>query len=547
MQVKFSLINKVIVKIILSIILFSDSSLGSSEDSLGQLRFDFLGLECRIISKEEILSMKQINGKYHTIYYQPEREDEAQKINSILEKGDSIILEITGLEELVKFNVVLPLTKGLYYTDLPYTMIIPDDDPIFLFSVFHEQFEITLQLKFNLYQDPQNRFVGDGLANYLMWTIMAQFWPEIFYKYSQDISDIFTNSTKIYDLSLWKLDTSEIESEFSSHCYYVAPYFWAKIITKSKQSELIKTFIAKLKTSAKLSFNEIIKILRQLTKLDISQEMKISASEITKEITKYWLFFNVPTDMTVIYGPVNDSIIFDENYHRKFVINYYYLIDKYEVSNEQFCKFLNACGNQQQGGAYWIELDSYPEIQKLKERYFVKSGREKYPVRWVTWYGAQAYAKWSGKRLPTEAEWKKAGQGRIGAKYPWQRKAEDNGWDSTLCNWQEYGIYDGHEHTAPVDSFAKGKSSYGCYNMVGNVFEWVWDWAKPLEQLTTINPIGDTGVYKIQLGGSFNSNKQWQTTYSRLLRLPNSSYSDVGFRCAKDLPQLKVLPNLKGK
>lgn len=534
-----------LIRIIISSILILDVVLGFEENSLGQVRFNFNGLEFKYISKDEIINLNQINGKYYTIYYPPVREEEAKKVNILFEKGDSIILAITGLDELVKFNIVIPSSQGLFYTDLQYTMIVPDGDPIFIFSLFHEQLEATLQLKYNLYKDSRNRFVGDGLANYIMWTIMAQVWPEIFYKYSQDIADLFTYSTKLYDLSLWKLDTNEIAPEFSNKCYYLAPYFWAKIIDKSNQPELIKMFIEQISIYKNLSFNEIVKILRQLTKLNIRKELKISASEILSNISKYWFFFSVPTDMRVIYGPITDSIILDEDYNRKFVIDYYYLIDKYEVSNEQFCKFLNACGNQKQEGVYWIELDCYPEIQKVGEKYIVMPGKEKYPVRWVSWYGAQAYAKWVGKRLPTEAEWKKAAQGRLTAKYPWQRNIKEENWDSTLCNWGECGIYDGFEYSAPVDSFAKGKSVYGCYNMVGNVWEWVYDWAKPLDQLPTINPIGDTGVYKIHVGGSFNYNKEWQTTYSRLLGLPTAAYSGVGFRCAKDLPQLKDIHNIK--
>ncbi len=501
----------------------------------------------KFVPKEEILKLKYLDGKYYRIYYLKE-EEKALFAYQTLNKGDSIFKEITGLElEKEKYNFILLDTFGVFYTDLPNSLILTYIKDIVTFKgrIFWE-FKRKMEGILESYFDYQkNRFVGDGLANLIIYELMALFWPENFYRLSQEIANNFGYSNKIYDLSKWQ--TSELfkfKKDDWNFYYYIAPYFWAKIIDKSKNPYLIKDFIKELRNAKDRSQKNIIKILERLTKLNIKKELKISSQEIYNNICKYWYFIKVPQDMVVIWGPKEDSVILDETVNKKFVITYPFLIDKYEVSNEEFCNFLNACGNKKEEGRYWIELDCYPEIEKIGDKYVVKKGREKYPVRWVTWYGAKAFAEWKGKRLPTEAEWKKAAQGRMGLKYSFSRGKPEI-WDSTKCNWGDSGKFDGYEYTAPV--FAYEPSIYGCYNMVGNVFEWVEDWYMPIEKLPIINPKGDCGEYKVHVGGCFKYIKEWQTTYSRIAGLPNASYSGVGFRCAKDLPTIEELKKEKGR
>ena len=139
-----------------------------------------------------------------------------------------------------------------------------------------------------------------------------------------------------------------------------------------------------------------------------------------------------------------------------------FYIDKYEVTNAQYKEFINVNPQWQKGSI----LGKYHNDKYLKfwQGNNYPPGRENHPVVYVSWYAAMAYAKWTGRRLPTEAEWEKAARGRlVGAKYPWGDEI-----DSTRAN---YGGELGD--TKPVGSYPP--NDYGLYDMTGNVMEWCLD------------------------------------------------------------------------
>ena len=167
--------------------------------------------------------------------------------------------------------------------------------------------------------------------------------------------------------------------------------------------------------------------------------------------------------------------------------------------------------------------------------------RSHHPVVHVSWGDAQAYCKWSGQRLPTEAEWEYAARGGLVQKlYPWGDKLRPNG--EHRCNiWQgdfpnRDTAEDGYSGTCPVDAFPP--NGYGLYSLSGNTWEWCADWfdTKFHQEGPRLNPTGPThGSARVMKGGSFLCHKSYCNRYrvaARTSSTPDSSTSHLGFRCA---------------
>jgi formylglycine-generating enzyme required for sulfatase activity len=209
-----------------------------------------------------------------------------------------------------------------------------------------------------------------------------------------------------------------------------------------------------------------------------------------------------------------------------------YWMDQTEVTNAKFAAFLNQQGNQTEGGVGWLDAgDTDALIVQSGSMWIPKSGYEEHPVVEVSWYGAQAYCAWAGRRLPTEAEWEKAARGGLeGATYPWGNEAPvctrgtQNGAQFDSCSGR----------TMLVGTFAA--NGYGLFDMAGNIWEWVMDWYQSnyYANSPSNNPQGPSvGDRRVLRGGSWNGNINDLRVGHRFRYLPsNPYYGDRGFRCA---------------
>jgi formylglycine-generating enzyme required for sulfatase activity len=208
-----------------------------------------------------------------------------------------------------------------------------------------------------------------------------------------------------------------------------------------------------------------------------------------------------------------------------------YLIDQFEVTNNQLAIFLNEFGNQEEGGVNWYkEEDPAVHIHLNGDLWEVDPGYDEYPVVAISRYGATAFCNWRGGRLPTEAEWEKAARGPDGlSPFPWGTGISCNLTNYNACRLGE---------PLPVGSFPEAVSPYGVHDMAGNVAEFTADWYSDDYYLTSpyenpTGPEGDANSHIVSRGGSWFSSSSFLKVYLRNGEFTATSrFSNVGFRCA---------------
>ena len=255
------------------------------------------------------------------------------------------------------------------------------------------------------------------------------------------------------------------------------------------------------------------------------------------------------------YGLVK-PLFLDEHPEHQVELPAFY-IDTYEVTNEQYKRFVRATGRAEpfpwtQNGYNLLEdrlrasdLESLRWIATEYFKFDLDTGRmskpsllkamrddqankNRLPVTSVTWQDADAYCRWSGKRLPSEAEWEKAARGSEGNEYPW-----GNEWDTGKTNVGDDS--DWENGVAPVGSYPNNRSVYGVFDLAGNVWEWTASWYQPYPGSDyTSKDFGET--HKVIRGGGGGVGHYSLSFFFRSAMrgnaLPETKSEDVGFRCA---------------
>lgn len=206
----------------------------------------------------------------------------------------------------------------------------------------------------------------------------------------------------------------------------------------------------------------------------------------------------------------DDGAYYEKPEHRVFLDGYW--IYKCEVTVAQYRRFCSATNRAMPEAPRWGWLDDHPIVN-------------------VSWADAEAYAKWAGGRLPTEAEWEKSARGTDGRAYPWGDQ-----WDPKRCNSHESAV----GKTTPVGSFPAGTSPCGADDLAGNVWEWCADWYDSSYYSLRIarNPTGPvSGSRRVVRGGGwyskFDYGVQCYRCSARFCNPPSYSGNYLGFRVAQ--------------
>jgi formylglycine-generating enzyme required for sulfatase activity len=199
-----------------------------------------------------------------------------------------------------------------------------------------------------------------------------------------------------------------------------------------------------------------------------------------------------------------------------------FYIDKFEVTNSQYWEFVKVMRHR---------IPQHPQNpnRTLWKNGSISESLGERPVINVDWFDADAYCRWAGKRLPTEAEWEKAARGTDDRRFPWGNMEPTHKHLNYNQQWQ------GEKTLMPVGSYEAGKSPYGVYDMAGNVWEWVADWYDPLyyEKSPDKNPPGpETGTHKVLRSSGWSVETPLVRIFTRVKSDPLNRNDSTGFRCA---------------
>lgn len=252
----------------------------------------------------------------------------------------------------------------------------------------------------------------------------------------------------------------------------------------------------------------------------------LAKSQAAQEIPIDWV--HVPAGEFIMGAADTDAQATpDEKPQHKVTLDAF-LIGKYEVTNAQYHAFVKATGHR-------LPENCCDPKYHLWQGNVMIAGVEDLPAINVSWDDAVAFCKWSGGRLPTEAEWEKAARGTDGRLYPWGNEPPSG--NRANYSFDPVSMWDGPASLAKKDQYEFGRSSYGVYEMSGNVWEWVQDWydADYYKTSPASNPKGpEKGEARIIRGASWRNTADMIRSSNRNKHTLTERRVYIGIRCAKD-------------
>jgi formylglycine-generating enzyme required for sulfatase activity len=235
-------------------------------------------------------------------------------------------------------------------------------------------------------------------------------------------------------------------------------------------------------------------------------------------------------------GPCERAWFENEQPAHSVVLDGFWL-DRTEVTNAQYrrCEEAGVCRPPQQSDS------------DTRESYYGDGAYDDYPVVYVTWSQADAYCRWAGGRLPTEAEWEYAARGPEGHRYPWGDEYDGTRLNSCDVNcayeWAEESFDDGYGDTAPVGSYPTGASWCGALDLAGNVWEYTADWYGAYAARGQTNPTGPSyGTAHAVRGDAAEGTRAVSRATARHGAESTRTYEYRGFRCASAAAPSQAMP-----
>ena len=303
----------------------------------------------------------------------------------------------------------------------------------------------------------------------------------------------------------------------------------ADLQTLEQEKRTLSSENQKLKNQLAEKDQEIQRLNSRTRTLELLSQNSRSSDSSSQEVTRMTLIpageFRMGSNAASAYS--------DEKPMHTVYVNAFY-IDKYEVTNEEYKKFVDA--NPQWRKDRILREHHDGDYLKHWTGNSYPYGKGNHPVTWVSWYAAMAYTQWKGKRLPTEAEWEKAARGGL---------VSNVYFSGNLINSQTANYDSNVGNTTPVGNYSA--NPYGIYDIIGNVSEWCLDAYSSnfYANSPRRNPVAGGSIYSIARdfknlkadrvlrGGSWSSNTNTARVAYRFPIPPTRTNSHTGFRCVK--------------